>query len=143
MSFEEDAAYALASWGRFDTSITDELVLAITSAFVLVAVADGDLARSEIDRFTGLLREHADVLAPLDIDRVDHLFRDLAGALLSDPSAGRQRALRSIAAVQSNPDHAELVRSAAEIALLADNRELAAEREVLGQICEVLGLSAR
>ena len=143
MSFEEDAAYALASWGRFDTSITDELVLAITSAFVLVAFADGDLARSEIDRFTVLLREHADVLAPLDIDRVDHLFRDLAGALMSDPNAGRQRALRSIAAVQGNPDHAELVRSAAEIALLADNRELAAEHEVLGQICDALGLSAR
>ena len=143
MSFEEDAAYALASWERIDTSITDELALAIPSAFVLVAVADGDLARSEIDSFTGLLREHTDVLAPLDLDRVDHLFRDLAGALLSDPSAGRQRALRSIAAVQGNPDHAELVRSAAEIALLADNRELAAEYEVLGQICEVLGLSAR
>ena len=143
MSFEEDAAYALASWGRFDTSITDELVLAITSAFVLVAVADGDLARSEIDRFTGLLSEHANVLAPLDIDRVDQLFRDLAGALLSDPSVGRQRALRSIAAVQSNPEHAELVRSAAEIALVADNRELAAEHVVLRQICEVLSLSAR
>jgi tellurite resistance protein len=143
MSFEEDAAYALASWGRFDTPITDELVLAITSAFVLVAVADGDLARAEIDRFTGLLKEYANVLAPLDIDRVDHLFRDLAGALLSDPNAGRQRALRCIAAVQSNPEHAELVRSAAEIALLADNRELAAEHVVLRQICEVLGLSAR
>ena len=132
-------AYALASWGRFDASITDELVLAITSAFVLVAVADGDLARSEIDRFSALLIEHVDVLAPLNIDRISRLFRDLGGALLSDPKAGRQRALASIAAVEASPDHTELVRSAAEIALVADNRELATEHEVLGEICDVLG----
>jgi tellurite resistance protein len=143
MAFEEEAAYALASWGRFDASITDQLVLAITSAFVLVAVADGDLASSEIDRFTVLLRAHADVLAPLDIERVDRLFRDLGGALLSEPTAGRQRALACIAAVQGNAVHCELVRSAAEIALAADNRELAAEHEVLGEICKALGIPPR
>lgn len=141
MAFQEEAAYALASWERFDAAITDELVLAITSAFVLVAVAD--LARSEIDRFTALLRAHAKALAPLDIDRVDHLFRDLGGALLSEPTIGRQRALACISAVEGNPVHCELVRSAAEIALAADNRELAAEHEVLGAICDAMGIPRR
>lgn len=143
MAFQEEAAYALASWERFDAAISDELLLAITSAFVLVAVADGDLARSEIDRFTALLRAHAKALAPLDIDRVDHLFRDLGGALLSEPTTGRQRALACISTVEGNAVHCELVRSAAEIALAADNRELAAEHEVLGAICDAMGIAQR
>ena len=143
MAFEQEAAYALASWERFDAAISDELMLAITSAFVLVAVADGDLAQSEIERFTALLREQADVLAPLDIDRVDRLFRDLGGALLSEPVTGGKRALACISAVEGNPVHCELVRAAAEIALAADNRELAAEREVLGEICDALGIPSR
>ncbi len=143
MAFEEEAAYALASWERFDAAITNELAHAITSAFVLVAVADGDLAASEIERFTALLRERADVFAPLDIDRVERLFRDLGGALLSEPTTGHQRALACISAVKGNPVHCELVRAAAEIALAADNRELAAEREVLGEICDAMGIPQR
>ena len=91
MVFEQEAAYALASWRRFDANITDRLARAITSAFALVAVADGDLAQAEIDRFILLIREQANVLAPLGVDRVDLLFRDIASAILSDPVAGRSR----------------------------------------------------
>ena len=46
MVFQQEAAYALASWRRFDANITDQLARAITRAFALVAVADGDLAQS-------------------------------------------------------------------------------------------------
>ncbi len=143
MAFEEEAAYALAAWERYDTTMTKELLRAVTSAFALVAVADGDLASAEIDRFILLLRERSAILAPLDIDRVDHLFRDLCGALLSDPTAGRHRALTSIAAVEGNADHCELVRSAAEIAMAADNRELATEQKLLREICEAMGTAPR
>ena len=53
MSFEEQAAYALASWQRFDSKVTDEVARAITSAFVLVAAgcsvqANGGAAPSGI-----------------------------------------------------------------------------------------------
>ena len=99
MTFEEEAAYALASWGRFDAAVSDELLRAVTSAFALVAVADGDLAKSEIDRFVGLLKERSDVLEPLDIDQVERRFRDICGALLTNPPVGRRRALAYIAAV--------------------------------------------
>lgn len=143
MAFEEEAAYALAAWDRYNAAMTNELQRAVTSAFALVAVADGDLANAEIDRFILLLRERGDVLAPLDIDRMDRLFRDLCGALLSDPPAGRRRALESIAAVKANPEHCELVRSAAEIAVAADNRELAAEQELLREICKAMGTEPR
>lgn len=143
MTFEEQAAYALASWRRLESEFTDELLLAITTAFVLVAVADGDASDAEIDRFLELLRECADVLAPLDIDRVEPLFRDLTGALLTDPEGGRGHALADIAAVKGDPNACELVRSAAEIALAADRRTLAREQEVLSQICVALGIRPR
>lgn len=143
MAFEVEAAYALAAWDRYHAAMTNELQRAVTSAFALIAVADGDLANAEIDRFILLLRERGDVLAPLDIDQMDRLFRDLCGGLLSDPPAGRRRALESIAAVEANPEHCELVRCAAEIAVAADNRELAAEQELLREICEAMGTEPR
>lgn len=143
MSFEEEAAYALASWRRFDAEVTDDLARAITSAFVLVAVADGDLAQAEIDRFNLLMNEQADLLNPNGLDRFDPLFNDIGGAIMSDPAAGKQHALELIAAVQENEIHCELVRAAAEIAIAADYRELASERDVLEQICNAMGVDPR
>ena len=143
MAFEEEATYALASWARFDAAMTNELLRAITSAFALVAVADGDLAKSEIERFILLLREHSNVLAPLDMDGVERLFRDIAGALMSSPPVGRRRALAYIAAVEGSSVDCELVRSAAEIAVAADNREVAQEQEMLREICEVMSIAPR
>ncbi len=131
MSIEKETAYAIASWQRFNSEITDNVARAITSAFVLVAVADGDgdLGDSEIDRFISLIRDQESVLAPLNLDRIEALFRDIGGAILSDPIAGRSQALDIIATVKANATHCELVRSAAEIAILADNRELHRNRK--------------
>lgn len=143
MSFEERAAYALASWERFDSEVTDEIARAVTSAFALVATADGDLAQSEIERFILLMRERENVLAPLSIDRFDQLFRDIGAAIMSDPLAGSRHALDLISAVKSDADHCELVRSAAEIAIAADNRELASEQQVMQQICEAMDIAVR
>jgi tellurite resistance protein len=143
MSFEEEAAYAISSWRRFDAEVTDDLARAITSAFILVAVADGDLAQSEIDRFNQLMHEHADLLNPNAIDRFDLLFNDIGSAIMSDPHAGRAHALELIAAVKTNEIYCELVRSAAEIAILADNRELDSEKEVLEIICDTMNIATR
>ena len=143
MSIEKETAYAIASWQRFNSEITDNVTRAITSAFVLVAVADGDLGDTEIDRFIFLIRDQESVLAPLNLDRIEALFRDIGGAILSDPIAGRRQALEFIATVKTNSTHCELVRSAAEIAILADNRELASEQEVMEQICKALEIDAR
>lgn len=140
MSLEEEASYALASWQRFDSEVTDELARAITSAFVLVAVADGDLAQSEIDRFNLLIKERASLLDPDNIDRFDQLFRDIGGAIMSDPVAGRRHALELVAAIKADASHCELVRSAAEIAIAADHRELASEQEVLDLICKAMDI---
>jgi len=143
MRFEEQAAYALASWRRFDSEVTDDIARAIASAFALVAIADGDLAQSEIDRFLVLMGERENLLEPVGIDRFGKLFRDIGAAILSDPVAGRRHALELIAAVKSNATHCELVRSAAEIAIAADNRELASEQEVIETICKAMDIETR
>ena len=143
MGIEQEAAYALASWQRFDSEITDELARAITSAFALVAVADGDLAKSEIDRFSLLIKEQAALLDPQQIDRFDPLFNEIAGAMMSDPETGRSHALELISAVKDSNTHCELVRSAAEIAIAADSRELSSERDVMMQICSTLNIEVR
>ncbi len=143
MVWQEQAGYALASWARFDGAITDELQRAVTGAFALVAAADGDLASEELERFATVLKDNEAALAPLDMARVQRQFRDVTGALLSDPAAGRNHALELIAAVASNPEEAELVRSAAEIAVAADNRTLAQEQQTLAAICTALNLEPR
>ncbi len=137
MSLEAET-YALSSWKRFDDEISDELLRAVTSAFALIAVADGDLAGSEDDQFISLLKDKADVFAPLDLNMVDLLFRDICGAILSDPGSGRQHALQEIEVVHSNPTNAELVRAAAVIAMEADSRIVAKETNLMAEICGVL-----
>ena len=141
MSFEEEAAYALVSWRRFDSVVTDDVARALTSAFVLVAVSDGDLAEAEIDRFILLIQERENLLDTIGIDRFDLLFRDIGTAILSDPSGGRRHALELISAVKGNAIHCELIRSAAEIAIIADNRTLASEQEILQEICKAMGIT--
>lgn len=139
MTIDEKAAYASMSWQRFNQEISDDLARAIVSAFALVAVADGDLAESEIDSFVKLIYEREDILAALNFERYEPLFREISGAILSDPTAGQGEALELIAAVSDDPGHCELVISAAQIALMADNREQASETRVLALIRGALG----
>ncbi len=139
---DEAHTYALHSWKRFNDEIPNELLRAVTCAFALIAVADGDLAKAEDNQFMSLLSQHQDTFAPLDLGAVDLLFRDICGAILGDPEAGRQQALLEIAEVNANSTHAELVRAAAEIAMAADNRVVARETTVLTDICTALGLPA-
>ena len=143
MSHEEEAAYAIASWQRFDSHVTDDLARAVISAFILVAVADGDLAQSEIERFTLMIEAQEDLVAPIGLDRIRLLFRDIGSAILSDPVAGREHALELIAAIKSNHIHCELVRCAAELAAIADNRELASEQAVMKVICSAMDIEVR
>jgi tellurite resistance protein len=84
-----------------------------------------------------------DLVAPIGIDRIRLLFRDIGSAIMSDPIAGREHALELIAAVKSNTNYCELVRSAAEIAVVADNRELASEQAVMKVICNAMGIEVR
>lgn len=140
MDLDETMAYALLSWERFDEAVTDELLRAVCGAFAIVATADGDVVEEEMNRFLEVLQDQAEVFPQLDMESVERLFRDLCNAILTDPEGGRQHALSEIAQVKGQPTHQELVRSAAQIAVLADQRVQRNEELSVAEICTALGI---
>ena len=137
---DESMAYAIATWARFNASVSDELLRALSAAFALVAAADGELAKSEADEFVELLRGKTDIFSGIDFDALENVFRDLTDSLIADPEQGRLRACQCIALVKGDAEKCELVRSGAAIALAADGRALASEEVAMQEICSALGL---
>ena len=137
---DERTAYALATWARFDQTVSEELLSALCGAFAVVAVADGELARSEVDGFLDVLKTKSDVFSGLDFARLESAFRDLTEALFSDPIEGKRRALDLVAGVRRNPQWRELVHTAARIATEADERVRPPEEAAISEIREALGL---
>jgi tellurite resistance protein len=139
MDLDQASAYAMATWQRLEEHVTDEVQRAVCGAFSLVAVADGHLDRREVQRFRALVRRHF-TLPRLDVDRLEHDFLNLSEALMSDPEAGRARALAEIGRVRDHPDQCELVRTAARLALVADERITPEESRTLDDVLESLGI---
>ena len=137
---EESIAYAIAAWNRFDESVSDDMIRAVSGAFLLVAASDGELSQSESERFLEVLRSKSAVFSALDFPQLERTFGDLAEAMFADPEDGRRRALACVARAQGVPEHAELVASAAQIAADADGKLEAAEKSVMGDIRQTLGL---
>ncbi|MBW1876310.1 MAG: tellurite resistance TerB family protein [Deltaproteobacteria bacterium] len=137
---DESMAYAIATWARFDAGVSDDLLRALAAAFALVAVADGELAKSEADEFVELLRSKSDVFSSVDFDALELVFRDLTDALIGDPEQGRVRACDCIARMKGDPAKCELVRSGAAIAVAADGHVRAPEQAAMQEICAALGL---
>lgn len=137
---DESVAYALAAWKRFDDSVSDGLLRAVSGAFVLVAAADGELAREEANRFFEVVRSKAEVFTPIDFDDVEKAFTDLSEAMITNPQDGKRLALECVARVKGVPSHAELVTSAAEIAAAADGRLETIEQSVMHDVRTALGL---
>ena len=138
MDLDEAMAYALMSWERFDEAVTDELLRAVCGAFAIVATADGEVMEAEITRFLEVLQDQAEAFPQLDMENVERQFRDLCNAILADPEGGRQHALSEIAQVKGQSAHQELVRSAAQIAVIADDRVQRNEEVVMAEICTAL-----
>jgi tellurite resistance protein len=141
MGIDDGRAYALATWARFDDEVHDDLLRAVCGAFALVAAADGSVSHEEIDRFVGVLQDSSSSFPKLDIAKVESAFRQLCQALLSDPEEGRRHVLLEVAVVKDDGRKRELVRDAAAIALLADERGREAERAVMKEINRALGSS--
>lgn len=137
---DESVAYALAAWSRFDESVPDGLLRAVSGAFVLVAASDGALSRSEADRFLEVLRGKADSFSSLDFGALETTFGDLTDAMFADPEDGKRLALECVARVRGVPNHAELVVSAAQIAADADGQLESCELSVIADIRKTLHL---
>ena len=142
MGPDENIAYAIATWDRFNATISGDLLRALSGAFALVAAADGELASSEAAAFVELLRSKADVFSGIDFNALEVAFRDLTESLIADPEGGRLQALDCVARVKDNPEQCLLVRSGAEIAIAADGQARPQEAAALKQICQALGLAS-
>ncbi|HSN84896.1 MAG TPA: TerB family tellurite resistance protein [Polyangiales bacterium] len=136
---EESVAYALAAWNRFDETISDGLLRAVSGAFVLVAAADGELSRTEAERFFEVLQSESEVFSAIDFRQLRKTFGDLADAMFADPEDGKRLALECVARVKGVPAHAELVKSAAQIAAAADGRLEKVEESAMQEIRRALG----
>ena len=137
---DESVAYAVAAWNRFEESVPDDLLRAVSGAFLLVAASDGELSRSEADRFLEVLRSKSAVFSAVDFSEVERTFMDLTEALFADPDDGKRRALDCVARAREVPEHAGLVTSAAQIAADADGRLEAVEESVMVEIRRTLGI---
>ncbi|MGB8223291.1 MAG: TerB family tellurite resistance protein [Polyangiales bacterium] len=137
---DESVAYALAAWSRFDDNVPDGLLRAVAGAFVLVAASDGELSQDEADRFLEAMRSRADVFQAIDFEELSKTFADLCAAMFDDPEDGKRLALQCVARVKGVPKHAELVKSAAQIAASADGRVRPIEKSALRDVCAALGL---
>ena len=136
---DEQTAYAIATWSRFNDAVPEDLLGALCGAFVLVAAADGELSQSEVDRFLQVLQSQSEVFSGVDFLHLETRFRDLAEALLSDPTEGTRLAIERVAKVRTDQERAELVHSAAKIAIAADDRVRPAEGIALIKIQKALG----
>ena len=138
---DDSVAYALAAWSRFDGTVSDGLLRAVAGAFVLVAAADGELSQAEADRFLATIRSKADVFDAIDFTELSKTFKDLCAAMFDDPEDGKRLALQCVARVKGVPQHAELVKSAAEIAAADDGSIQPIEDAMLRDIRAALGLA--
>lgn len=139
MDLDEAQAQAIATWSRFDADVTDELLRAVAGAFAAIACADGELAESEVDRFVETVIS-SDALPKVDASRLEASFRDLCQAIFTDFEEGRRRALDAVERVKGDPQKAELVVRAGQVAVVADERLQPPEEAALREICERLGL---
>lgn len=141
MELNEAAAYATACWNRYEGAVSDDLLRALCGAFALVATADGDLAESEVEEFSAVVRDYSSRFPKLDEKALVKRFREIGEAMISDPEAGKQRALEDVGLVRDSEVNREIVRTAAELAMVVDKRVFDSERAALEEVNEALGLT--
>ena len=139
MALDEAGAYALATWKRLEDHVSSDVLRAVCGAFAAISVADGDLDRREVDSFLRMVRREFS-LEGAEIDALEREFVDLAEAVMSDPIVGRQRALSEVSRVCGDEAAVELVKTAARLAVGANERIAPVEIKALDEVCEALGI---
>ncbi len=138
MELDDRKAMAMAALSRVEQQAPDPLLRGIAGAFAVIACADGELSRSELDRFVRFVHDNA-AFRGLAVGSLVRIFRDLADAVLADLETGRGGALEAVAALRGTP-HAAVVMHAAEVASLADDKLRASEKTALATIATELGI---
>ncbi len=119
----------------------DPLARAVTETFVYVAAADGDLAAPELERFVAWASEQAP-LAEVPRAELAARFGDVAAAFRRDFTAAESHALDAVRAVRGLEGAAELLLSAAGVAVVADGALREVEESAVDRIAEALRASS-
>lgn len=131
-----------ALWRAFrgkDGRERDRVVVGVAAAFALIAVADGRVDATEVERFLDVVRGSR--LAAADTATRQELARSfdaLVAALFAAPEAGKAECLRVLSDFGFDPMRSEIIWSAASAALVADAQLPAAERQAEQEIRDAL-----
>ena len=111
---------------------------AVTAAFASIAASDGEVAKSERERFERWLADHS---RRADVHRrALALFDELATKLVGpDAERAHKEVAAFLRACETNDDRA-LALAAAQAAIVADERIDEREELALQRICELLGV---
>ena len=125
-------------WRELAETISEPDLQAVAAGFVLVACSDGELSPYEVDRFVGVI-DDTKPPAPIDRHALEMSFRALADEVLRHFDEGRSHALAQIEKVRDDVRTADLVISAARVAIVADGKLEDIEEAVLRDIFVALG----
>lgn len=131
-----------ALWQAFrgkDGRERDRVVVGVAAAFALIAVADGRVDATEVERFLDVVRGSR--LAAADTRTRQELARSfdaLVAALFARPEAGKAECLRVLSDFGFDPMRSEIIWSAASAALVADAQLPASERQAESEIRDAL-----
>lgn len=122
----------------YDRVVDDELQRAVVEAYVYVAAADGDLAALELERFVRWAREQ-EAFEGSEPSELAARFGDVAQGFRDDFDAAEERALAAVAAAKDRPGGADLVESAAGVAVVADEALQEVEETAVDRVRAALG----
>ena len=119
--------------------MSEDLRQAVTETFVYVAAADGDFAALELERFVRWAKEQP-AFEGTEPAELAARFGDVAERFRADFEGAQERALASVAAVKDEPGAADLVLSAAGIAVVADEELHEVEESAVDRVSRALGV---
>lgn len=117
-----------------------DLLDAIVAGCAMVAAADGEIESAEKQKMAGYLGRSQD-LSVFNMSEVIDRFNHFAGNMEFDVMIGKQEALRIIAKYKSKPEVARIIVGVCCAVGAADGDFDDKEKNVVKEICNVLGLA--
>jgi tellurite resistance protein len=114
---------------------------ATMAASALLALADQEILMSERLALDFVL-ENVTELEIFDVHKAVDLFRDYAEAIQKDPVKGRDEVFKAITRSAKDEHEAEIIIRACILIAKADGAISEAERETIGELCQVLTVDA-
>jgi tellurite resistance protein len=114
---------------------------ATMAASALLALADQEILMSERLALDFVL-ENVTELEIFDVHKAVDLFRDYAETIQKDPVKGKEKVFKAITRSANDEHAAEIIIRACILIAKADGDISEAEKETIGELCQVLNVDA-